>query len=143
MVDQRAKGRNGEIKVRDLLRKHTGLKWERVPLSGALDYLKGDLYVPNEKMLYTIEVKNYKDPSIDHLLIHGSPKIFSWWEQACDGATEGQKVALLFRWDRSKIYVMMQDMPEVVDNFLYVSHKNASILLAEDWLTLDKPRFIK
>ncbi len=29
-------------------------------MSGALEYLKGDLYVPNEKNLYCIEVKNYE-----------------------------------------------------------------------------------
>ena len=49
MVDSRAKGARGEYLVRDLLREHTNLQFERVPMSGALEYLKGDLYDPNEK----------------------------------------------------------------------------------------------
>ena len=42
MVDSRAKGARGEYLVRDMLRSYTGLKFERVPASGALEYLKGD-----------------------------------------------------------------------------------------------------
>ena len=49
MVDSRAKGARGEYLVRDMLREFTGLKFERVPASGALEYLKGDLYVPNQR----------------------------------------------------------------------------------------------
>ena len=63
-VDPRAKGARAETVVRDELRKLTGLKWERVPGSGALDpkhLLKGDLYVVGEKNLYCVEVKHYKD----------------------------------------------------------------------------------
>lgn len=60
MVDSRAKGARGEYLVRDLLRESTGLQFERVPSSGALDYLKGDLYVPHAKNRFCIEVKNYE-----------------------------------------------------------------------------------
>ena len=35
VVDSRAKGARGEYLVRDLLREHTGLQFERVPMSGA------------------------------------------------------------------------------------------------------------
>ena len=52
MVDSRAKGARGEYLVRDMLRDATGLKFERVPSSGALEYLKGDLYVPNQRNYY-------------------------------------------------------------------------------------------
>ena len=61
MVDSRAKGARGEYLVRDMLRVATGLQFERVPNSGALEYLKGDLYVPNEKNRFCIEVKNYSE----------------------------------------------------------------------------------
>jgi hypothetical protein len=47
MVDSRAKGARGEYAVRDLLREYTDLQFERVPSSGALEYLKGDLYIPH------------------------------------------------------------------------------------------------
>ena len=65
MVDSRAKGARGEYLVRDMLREHTGLKFERVPASGALEYLKGDLYVPNEKNIFCIEVKNYSESPLN------------------------------------------------------------------------------
>ena len=64
MVDSRAKGARGEYLVRDLLRQYTNLQFERVPSSGALEYLKGDLYVHHEKNKYCIEVKNYSEAPI-------------------------------------------------------------------------------
>ncbi len=36
------------------------LQFERVPMSGALEYLKGDLYIPNQNNSYCIEVENSK-----------------------------------------------------------------------------------
>jgi Holliday junction resolvase len=60
MVDSRMKGQRGEYLVRDMLREATGLSFERVPASGALSYLKGDLYIPDAKNAYCIEVKNYE-----------------------------------------------------------------------------------
>ena len=56
MVDSRAKGARGEYLVRDMLREATNLQFERVPNSGALEYLKGDLYVPHAKNRFCIEV---------------------------------------------------------------------------------------
>ena len=69
MVDSRAKGARGEYLVRDILREFTGYQFERVPSSGALEYLKGDLYVPHAKNKYCIEVKNYESsPLSDKIL---------------------------------------------------------------------------
>lgn len=56
MVDSRAKGAEGEKQVRELLRKHTGLEFQRVPMSGALPFMKGDLFIPDTAMNYCIEV---------------------------------------------------------------------------------------
>lgn len=72
MVDPRAKGARTETVVRDLLRKLTGLVWERVPGSGALDpkhLLKGDLYVPGRTNLYSVEVKGYAEDHINSTLL--------------------------------------------------------------------------
>jgi len=57
-IDSRAKGRTAEIQCRDKLRKLTGLSWERTPLSGALSpnhMLKGDVYVPETKMVFLLK----------------------------------------------------------------------------------------
>ena len=43
MVDSRAKGAEGEKQVKELLRKHTGLPFERVPMSGALPFFERGL----------------------------------------------------------------------------------------------------
>ena len=61
MTDSRAKGARGEYLVRDMLRRHTNLEFERIPASGALHYLKGDIYVPHKHNIFCIEVKNYKE----------------------------------------------------------------------------------
>lgn len=143
MVDVRAKGRRGEIKVRDRLRKYDQEDWQRVPLSGALEFLKGDLYVPNRQMYYAVEVKTYADCPIDHLVISGKPKLFSWWQQAIDNCTSDQKPCLIFQWNRSKIYVMIEGMPINVERFLFLNREEASILELEEWLTCDKPEFVK
>ena len=108
MVDSRAKGARGEYLVRDLLRESTNLQFERVPMSGALEYLKGDLYVPNEKNLYCIEVKNYAEtPLTDKILTQKKTNNLSrWWKKIVQQAKSGnQKPLLFFKYNRSKIYV--------------------------------------
>ena len=69
MVDSRAKGAEGEKQVKDLLRKHTGLPFERVPMSGALPFMKGDLFVPDTALHYCIEVKFYKNSHFDDKIL--------------------------------------------------------------------------
>jgi len=82
MVDSRAKGSRGEYIVRDLLRQFTGLDFERVPNSGALSYLKGDLYVPNRRNRFCIEVKNYEEsPLSDKIFTNKSNYLVKWWEK--------------------------------------------------------------
>ena len=98
-VDPRAKGARAETLIRDKLREYTGLQWERVPSSGALDPkhgLKGDLYVPNEKNLYVVEVKHYAE---DHLtskvLTDKTPQLLEWWGQAVRQGIQVSKTPLL------------------------------------------------
>jgi len=81
MVDSRAKGARGEYLVRDMLRECTDLKFERVPNSGALEYLKGDLYIPHEKNRFCIEVKNYAEsPLTDKVFTaRKTNNLVRWW----------------------------------------------------------------
>ena len=149
MVDVRQKGATAETKARDVLRQQTGLKWERVPGSGALDpkhQLKGDLYVPGEKNLYSVEVKHYKDSHINHLLITGkNPQIIEWWEQAVRQGLQVDKTPLLiFKHDRSPFYSAFWDIPNDGFNHLTVKHgeHEFTICLLEDYLKHQKPKFI-
>ena len=149
MVDSRQKGARAETTIRDLLRERTGLQWERVPSSGALDPkhgLKGDLYVPNEDNYYCVEVKHYKD---DHLtskvLTDKDPQLIDWWDQTVREASQVKKVPLLiFKFDRSKIFVAFDGIPTGIYKYMYVNvpSREFNIALLEDWLKFEMPEFI-
>ena len=145
MVDSRAKGARGEYLVRDMLRDATGLKFERVPSSGALEYLKGDLYVPNQRNYYCIEVKNYKDSPLSDK-VFTQPKtnnLVKWWKKIVTQAIGGdQKPLLFFKYDRSKVFVVTEQKPENTIEYLFIRFLDCYVLLAEDWLKHEKVEFI-
>jgi len=148
-AQSKAKGSRAELVVRDILRKYTGLEWERTPLSGALDAvhgLSGDVYIPREKNKYTVEIKHYKDSHINHLLLSAeNHQIFMWWKQTLRESTENRNEPLLiFKHDRSKLYVVKREfnIHEDIDK-LIIERKDIylEIALLEDWLSTT-PRFI-
>lgn len=144
MVDSRAKGARGEYLVRDLLREHTNLQFERVPMSGALEYLKGDLYVPNEKNIYCIEVKNYAEtPLTDKILTQKKTNNLSrWWKKLKTQAAGGKQEPLLFfKYNRSKIYTATEDCPKNT-SYIYISDLHCYVCIAEDWLNNEEIRFV-
>lgn len=145
MVDSRAKGARGEYLVRDMLRIHTGLKFERVPASGALEYLKGDLYVPHAKNKYCIEVKNYKEsPLSDKIFTQiKTNNLIRWWKKLCIQAEGGgQEPLLFFKYDRSPVFVVSEDQPLQIE-YIYISVIECYVALAEQWLKHEKDmRFI-
>ena len=144
MVDPRAKGAEGERQVRDLLRKHTELEFQRVPMSGALDFMKGDIFLPNMHNNYCIEVKFYKDSHFsDKVLTAKKSNVFiQWWNQTIEQAKKaGAKPALFFKYNRSKIFVAQKDNPENGLDYMYVSVLGCYVSLAQDWLILEKPSF--
>lgn len=148
-VDPRAKGARAETDIRDKLRVLTGLQWERVPSSGALDAkhgLKGDLYVPNEKNLYAVEVKHYaEDHLTSKLLTDKTPQIIEWWQQSIRQGTQvSKKPLLIFKFDRSKIFVAFQEMPAGDYRFMYYSGLGYEFYMSllDDWITNEQPEFI-
>jgi hypothetical protein len=149
MVDSRQKGATAETAARDLLRKLTDLKWERVPGSGMLDAkhgLKGDLYVPKEENLFAVEVKHYKDSHLDHSVLTGkNPQLLEWWEQAeRQGRQLDKKPLLLFKHDRSKFFVAFKDMPTCDYRYMFISALGYEFYTAllEDWISNEVPEFI-
>lgn len=150
MVDVRQKGATAETKAKEELRKLTGLKWERIPMSGALDAkhgLKGDLYVPGEGNIFCVEIKHYKECHIDHSLITGkNPQLLQWWEQTLRESNEINKEPLLiFKHDRSKFYCAFKDMPNADYPYIFVSKDGHEFYIAvlEDYIKNNNPRFIK
>lgn len=144
MVDSRAKGARGEYLVRDMLRDSTGYKFERVPASGALEYLKGDLYVPNEKNRFCIEVKNYAEsPLSDKIFTQKKTNnLIRWWKKVVIQAEGGnQEPLLFFKYNRSPVFVVTAICPGTID-YMFLSDLDCYVGLAEDWLKHEKVEFL-
>jgi len=145
MVDSRAKGARGEYLVRDMLRDFTGLKFERVPMSGALEYLKGDLYVPNKENRFCIEVKNYSEsPLTDKVFTQEKTNnLIRWWIKIKEQARQGnQEPLLFFKYNRSKVFVVTEIIPEKTEKYFFISWLKSYIMLAEEWIEKEKIDFI-
>jgi Holliday junction resolvase len=139
MVDSRAKGARGEYLVRDMLRSASGLQFERVPSSGALSYLKGDLYVPDAKNLFCIEVKNYeKSPLTDKIFTNKTNYLLQWWDKIVKQAElKLQQPLLFFKYSRSKVFVVTTLKPDNT-RYNYVSWLDCYIMVADEWLEQEK-----
>jgi Holliday junction resolvase len=145
MIDSRAKGARGEYLVRDMLRDFTGLRFERVPSSGALEYLKGDLYVPNEKNRFCIEVKNYAESPLSDKMFtqEKTNNLVTWWTKVSFQAINGgQEPLLFFKYNRSKVFVVTASKPEHSLKYFFISWLNCYIILADEWLEKERIEFI-
>ena len=145
MVDSRAKGARGEYLVRDMLREHTGHQFERVPSSGALEYLKGDLYVPHAKNKFCIEVKNYAESPLTDKIFTASKTnyLIQWWTKLVRQADSGnQEPLLFFKYNRSPVFVATEFPPELTDHYIFISFLGCFVLLGEEWLTKEKVEFL-
>ena len=149
MVDSRQKGARAEAAAKKVLEEYTKLNWQRTPSSGALDEkhgLKGDLYIPQEKNIYCIEVKHYKE---DHLtskiLTDKSPKFLEWWEQTEREAKQVKREPLLiFKHDRSKWFVARYKRhDEDWQDYEALQYNDIIISKLEDWLLWEEPEFIR
>jgi len=139
MVDSRAKGQRGEYLVRDMLREASGLQFERVPSSGALAYLKGDLYIPDANNAFCIEVKNYeKSPLSDKVFTNKTNYLLLWWEKIVKQAElKLQQPLLFFKYSRSKVFVVTTIKPENT-KYMLISWLDCYVCLAEEWLENEK-----
>ena len=132
------KGTTFENKVKKILTDHFEIKFERVPLSGALDYLKGDIWCPTKytEWEYCIECKHYKELNFNNLLTSKSNDLWSFWQQAIDEAkVMNKKPAVIFKWDRGKEFVMWFDEIEV-DSQMHIKAFGHEVKIAEltNWL---------
>jgi len=147
MVDSRQKGARAESAAKGLLIKHTGLDWQRTPGSGALNAahkLKGDLYIPDCKNKFCVEVKHYKDDHLtSKLLTDKHPQLLKWWDQAERQGEQTDRIPLLlFKFDRSKWFV-------ATDNGMFGDYKIIEyypkglwIAKLEEWLSHEKIKWV-
>lgn len=143
----KTKGRNFEYKVRDLFSEAFDSKFERVPLSGALKYLKGDVYAPwLPDFPWCIEAKNHKEVNWNGLLSAKSSNLYEFWEQTKREADVMEKSPLLiYKWDRSKIYCCWDDSSIMPKSFIQINCFGHSFYMAllDDWIVEAKKHYKK
>jgi len=127
MVDSRDKGKRAEYQVRDMLRDQTGLGWERVPGSGGLSSvqgLKGDVHIPQTpSQIYCIEVKHYKEDTINYLLLKNPDNQFAqfWAQTVRESKQVGKEPLLIFKKDRGQWSVATRKQCDTLPELTYVN----------------------
>ncbi len=100
--------------------------------------MKGDVWTPDyyKEWPYCIELKHYKEISFNNMLTAKSNEVFKFWDQAVREAEEMKKIPLvIFRWDRSKNYIVWQHDLDLKNQIEVKSFKyNIKIGLLDDWL---------
>lgn len=139
-VNSRAKGARGESIIRDALCAATGLCFERVPGSGS-GKIKGDLHIPTKRNRFCIEVKNYEEsPLTDKIFTSKTSNLVVWWTKLKVQAKQcNQEPLLIYRYNRSKTFVVTHIKPANVEMFLYIAWLECYIMLCDEWLTKEKP----
>ena len=136
------KGSAYEAKIRDLLTQELKLEFKRMPLSGSLEYLKGDLWTPHDTAAwpYCIECKHYAEVNWNGLLTAKSSDLLDFWRQAVREAKVMKKMPLvIYRWNRSKDYICWSDN---INLDLQITYKGFDcefkMGLLQDWLDVYK-----
>ena len=134
----KAKGTAYEQKIANKLSNEFKKEFRRVPLSGSIDYLKGDIWVPSDTAWwpYCIEAKHYKDLQWNNLLTSKTTDILNFWKQTLrESEVMNKKPLLIFRWNRSKDFVAFNDNL-IVDFYIEVKSFGChfKVTKLDDWL---------
>ena len=132
------KGSAYEAKIKKYLNSHLNIEFERMPLSGAIEYLKGDLWTPHDTAAwpYCIECKHYKDIQWNNLLTAKTTDLLQFWRQTVrEAEVMRKKPLLIFRWNRSKDFVGWNDEVEV-DHYVEVKSFGCQFKITQldDWI---------
>ncbi len=143
----KTKGRAFEYVVRDKCSDTFKSQFERVPLSGALTYLKGDVYAPwLPDFPWTIEAKHHKEVDWNNILTAKSNLLLEFWDQTTREAKVMNKLPLLvYKWDRSKIHCCWDDDRIKIDNYVFVQSANRKFYMGlfDDWLEVASKIYTK
>ena len=132
------KGSAYEAKIKRYLNAHLDIEFKRMPLSGAIEYLKGDIWTPHDTAAwpYCIECKHYKDIQWNNLLTAKTTDLLQFWRQTVrEAEVMRKKPLLIFRWNRSKDFVGWNDEIEV-DHYLEVKSFGCQFKITQldDWI---------
>lgn len=136
---QKAKGTAFEAKIAKYLTQELGMEFKRMPLSGSISYLKGDLWTPTDTagFEFCIECKHYKEVNWNGLLTAEKCDLLEFWRQALREAEVMEKSPMLiYRWNRSKDFACWEA------DFINCKHQmemnvfglNFKMALLSDWV---------
>lgn len=134
----KTKGRAFEYVVRDKLTESFKTQFERVPLSGALAYLKGDVYPPwDPSFPYCVEAKHHKEVDWNNILTAKTSLLLSFWDQTIREAAVMKKLPLLvYKWDRSKLFCCWNDLIETKNQIeIKINDRQFKMALFDEWLS--------
>ena len=141
MVNSRAKGAIGENKVKEFLDSRTPYTFERTPGSGS-GKIKGDLHIPGFRNVFCIEVKNYAEsPLNDKILTSKTNDFVLWWTKLQKQAGI-QKPLLIFKYNRSKLFVATDVRPTYVEKYIDISWLNCYIMMLEEWIEKEQIKWL-
>lgn len=133
------KGSAFEAKIKDTLNiAFPNIQFERVPLSGAISYLKGDLWTPHDTASWPwcIEAKHYAELEWNNLLTAKTSDIHNFWKQTLrEAEVMKKKPLLIFRWNRSKDFVAYDD-DIIIKDYIEINAFDSrfKIALLDDWI---------
>lgn len=122
MVNSINKGKEFEREIAKLLTQRTGVKWQRVPHSGALatsqqlqdKNFRGDVFTEDTTYGdWMIECKITGDTLTLEALLSRTSMLWKWWNQAFKQRADGQEAILIFRFRGSPLFVLCEhpDIP--------------------------------
>lgn len=133
MVNPRAKGALGENKVKEFLDSRTPYTFERTPGSGN-GAIKGDLHIPKYRNVFCIEVKNYAEsPFNDKILTNKTNDFVQWWTKLQKQSGQ-MKPLLIFKYNRSKLFVATDIKPVNVEKYIDIPWLNCYVMLLDEWI---------
>lgn len=146
-INSKNKGRAFEYVVRDKLTETFNSQFERVPLSGALAYLKGDVYSPwLPDFPWCIEAKHHKEVDWNNVLTAKTSLLLEFWDQTVrEAAVMKKNPLLIYKWDRSKIYACWNDEVVNTDNYVLIKSgkRHFKMTLLDDWLSVAQTAYSK
>lgn len=142
MVNSRQKGKVGEAKVKEFLETRTPYKFEYTPGSGS-GLIKGDLYIPNKKNFFCIEVKNYAEsPLNDKILTSKTNDFVQWWTKLQKQSVPPLRPLLFFKYNRSKLFVATDIKPTNVQKYIDIPWLKCYIMLSEEWIEKEEIKWL-
>ena len=129
-INIKNKGNTFERQVAKILSDKLSLNFERTPSSGAIvggkNYNKkqntfdqqsmnvfvGDVFCSNGEIKVAIECKSYKSSDNVQSLINGNSFIQKWYDEiVIDAAKVNKTPVLIFKFNRSKIFIASENLP--------------------------------